>query len=926
MFRKTQVCSALMIAFGGSFVIASFPAVAQQTLQRVEITGTNIKRTDTETASPVQVLTRDDIERTGKQSIQEVLRGITADGQGSIPTSFSAGFAAGSAAVSLRGLGVNSTLVLVNGRRMATYGLADDGARTFVDVNSIPLEAVERVEVLKDGASAIYGSDAIGGVVNIILRKNYTGAAIGGSYGQASRGDGQATRAFGTVGFGDITANKYNVFVSLEASKEKDIMSTDRGFIGQNDLRSIGFFDNRRGSPFAGGGFFGNGVPFFSATTPYGSVRVDPADPATVHQRINLTPCPEINPLTGVCTFNDLEFSQVQPRIERLNLFSRGTLQIAESLEAYAEVSYFYSRTRAIGTLGGVNDAGVFNPVDLANPIVTHTTILPAGHPDNPTGADRVLSLLTQDLGGRNGDQENKLTRIVTGLKGTAASWDYDIGVGYIQSRLRDVNTGYVRHSVLQAALDDGTYRINQPALVPQSLRDAISPALIRTPKASVQLVDVKASRELMPLGGGPLAIALGAEYRKEKTDTPPVPFTDVSDIVGLGYSAFSATRDVKAIFAEVTAPVLKTLELSAAVRHDRYSDYGSSTTPKLGFKFKPVDQFAIRGTYAEAFRAPSPTESGNSSALGFVGNLFVVSLGDSSVKPEEAKSYTLGFVFEPMPGTSATVDLYHVKRKQEIVQADPAAILGDAPLDGQAPFTRLPGLQPNSFIYYDDQGLLAGVSGPYANAASTKTNGVDVELRHRMNLGTAGKLSGQLFWTHVNKFERALSDGTTFEYAGTHGPLALSSGAGTPKDKVTLALTWERGPWSLTGSVNYVGPIKLIDHKGMGMFDNGDGTFTPDDGVGLAFETNGSENCGVFWPDGSARGCKLPSFTTLDLFGRWSLRKNLDINFSIQNLFDRKAPFDPYLVSSYGVNYNSTWHQSGAVGRFFTIGAKYSF
>ena len=180
MFRKTPVVRALAVAFCGTASMMSaqqvFAQAVSTTLERVEITGTNIKRTDIETASPVQILTREDIERTGKQSIQEVLRGITADSQGSIPSSFSNGFASGSAAVSLRGLGVNSTLVLVNGRRMTTYGLADDGTRNFVDLNSIPLEAVERVEVLKDGASAIYGADAVGGVVNVILRKNYTGA------------------------------------------------------------------------------------------------------------------------------------------------------------------------------------------------------------------------------------------------------------------------------------------------------------------------------------------------------------------------------------------------------------------------------------------------------------------------------------------------------------------------------------------------------------------------------------------------------------------------------------------------------------------------------------------------------------------------------------------------------------------------------
>jgi outer membrane cobalamin receptor len=177
MIKLTRLSASLSL-FAGTLLSAGVLAQSQETpqLERVIVTGSNIKRSDTETASPVQVLTRDDIEKTGKQSIQEVLRGVTADGQGSIPTSFTAGFASGSASFSLRGLGVNSTLVLINGRRMTTYGLADDGARTFVDLNTIPLEAVERIEVLKDGASAIYGADAVGGVVNLILRKTYNGA------------------------------------------------------------------------------------------------------------------------------------------------------------------------------------------------------------------------------------------------------------------------------------------------------------------------------------------------------------------------------------------------------------------------------------------------------------------------------------------------------------------------------------------------------------------------------------------------------------------------------------------------------------------------------------------------------------------------------------------------------------------------------
>jgi iron complex outermembrane receptor protein len=165
-------------------------------------------------------------------------------------------------------------------------------------------------------------------------------------------------------------------------------------------------------------------------------------------------------------------------------------------------------------------------------------------------------------------------------------------------------------------------------------------------------------------------------------------------------------------------------------------------------------------------------------------------------------------------------------------------------------------------------------------------------------------------------------------EYAGTQGPIVLSAGAGTPKDKGTLSLTWDRGPWAVTGAVNYVGPLKMIDHKGETVTDNGDGTVT-DNTNGLVQQYNGNGNlgCAVYDNAGNAfNRCRVPSFTTFDLFTKWTPIKNLDINFSIQNLFDRKAPFDPYLVLTYGINYNQTWHQAGAVGRFFTLGAKYTF
>ena len=921
--RISPIARSLALAFGG--LAAALPASQvlaqqQQQLERVEITGSRIKRVDAESAAPVQTITREDIERTGKTSIQEILRTVTADSNGTIPTSFTNGFASGSAAVSLRGLGVNSTLVLVNGRRMSTYGLADDGTRNFVDLNSLPLEAVDRIEVLKDGASAIYGADAVGGVVNVILRRNYTGASIGGSYGQTGEGDGQDMRAYGSYGFGNLDTDKYNLFFTLEASKTKNILATDRGFIGTQDLRSLGYYDMRSGAS----------RPYFSlgpsSNSPYGVTRSATGG----GPRVNVIPCTDKDPTTGLCLYNNREEQEIQPETERLNLFGRGTFQFSQTMTGYAELGYFQTKTKSAGTFGANNDGGVYVPGDPFNPLLVHSFMtLPASHPDNTFGVNRAYFTVPAELGGRDQETNNKVFRGLLGLQGSNYGWDWDTGLLYVKSTLQNDNFGFIIWNEMQAALNNGTYRIFRPSLTSPSPTDPavlarISPTLSSEPTSSVTSLDFKASRELMTLAGGPMGLALGAEIRREEADDPGVPGTETGSIVGLGYSKFSMQRDIYAVYGEVVAPVTKWLELNAALRWDHYSDFGNSVTPKVGFKIRPNDQFVIRGTYAEAFRAPGPAEVGGSS-FGFT-TYGILSQGNAEIKPEEAKSYTLGVVWEPVAGTSFTLDYWKIDRKNEIVQADPNAIIGSSP-DTGVPLSRINGALPNTFIYYDVNGQIGTVTGFYRNASQTKTDGFDFSAQHRMSLQDYGRLSGQLFWTHTNSLERTDEFGTTLEYAGTHGPLVQSSGTGSPKDRATATLTWDRGPFALTLAVNYTGKITMVDHEGE--VSDTDGTTVHNPNTGVDYPDNGSGNyaCGVFDTQGNIwSGCKLPSFTTFDLFAKWSPTKNWDINFSVQNLFGKDAPFDPYLAIPYGINYNQAYHQSGAVGRFYTIGARYRF
>ena len=241
-------------------------------MDRVEVTGSLIKRIDAETSAPLQIITPgrypehgQDNASGGAAQCDRRQHGLDSD---VIHKRFRFGVGR---RLALRGLGVNSTLVLLNGRRMTTYGLADDGTRNFVDLNTLPLEAVDRIEVLKEGASAIYGADAVGGVVNVILRKSYVGASVGGSYGQTGDCDGNDIRGWGSFGFGDLAKDKYNVFFTLEAQKTDNIWAKDRGFLGETDLRSLGYYDLTNGA----------NRPYFSlgpsSNSPYGVTRTLPS-------------------------------------------------------------------------------------------------------------------------------------------------------------------------------------------------------------------------------------------------------------------------------------------------------------------------------------------------------------------------------------------------------------------------------------------------------------------------------------------------------------------------------------------------------------------------------------------------------------------------------------------------------------------------
>ena len=901
--------------------VASSSAFAQEqatNLDRITVTGSNIPRTNTETPSPVQVVTRQEIDRTGKTTLAEYLQTITADGAGSIPKTFGNGFAGGGAGISLRGLGAGSTLVLLNGRRMATYGLADDGQKVFTDLSTIPLDAVERVEVLKDGASAIYGSDAIAGVVNIILRSDFQGAILRASYGTSGDGDGDAKKATLTAGTGDLATDGWNAFFSLDVGKTDAIKISDRKnrkWIGTGDTRPWGY--DAADSQFLGGAYLSKGTA--GGVGPNGSVFDDrnvtkdnPAFLVALPGCANLTTIPgqtDASAQAQGCLWDPAQqYRDLTPEEKYINVFGRASFAFGEGGEIYTEIGYSKKETIFSNTPSGAAGTwGYPGGVVTANS-GSKATVLGPNHPDNPIpGQASRLRYSAWDVGPRVTNNTNEFNRFLVGVKGNWGDWSYDTAYLHSATDLVNKRTGFLRYSAVQCALGNpncagGVWRIGDNAnLNSQALYDYISPTISARAKSGLDMFDFTVSRSLMDLKGGPLGLAIGTEWRKTSNSLTPQTYTDTGDIIGLGYSAYDGTQNVYAGYVELSAPVLEQLELSGALRYDKYESGEGKATPKLGVKWTPADWIALRASYAEGFRAPNPAENGDGGLAAFSNasdpvrcaidagectarTVAIITRPNKDLKPEESKSYSVGIVLQPTSSTSLTVDAWQIKRTNEIAQGSTTAAIraGNVVRD----INNIGGV-PNS-------GNILAVNTAYVNANSSRVRGIDTDIRQTFDIGP-GQLEMDLQWSHVLKFERTEGD-ETVDYAGTHGNCDVTNCIGTPKDKINFGTTWRQGPWSVSGIANYIGKMDNTDKRG--------GTYQ------------------AFYEDGTPVK-KISSFTTFDLSGRWNITEAFELNASVANVFDRIAPLDPTTYG--GVNYNPM-HFSGALGRYFTVGAKYTF
>jgi len=873
-YRYSPVTLAVFAALGlaGLTPVAAQQAQPQaQSLERVTITGTNIRRTDQETVAPVEIITREQIERSGQPTIADVIRTIPQNLGGSYSESFSNSFAPGAAGISLRGLGQKTTLVLLNGRRTASYGYAQNLQDTFVDFNSIPTSAVERIEILKDGASAIYGSDAIAGVINIILRRDYKGIEAGASVGFFEGANDY--RANLVAGFGDLGKDKYNVFGVFDYYKRDFLSLADTKFGETRDKR--GEDGGRNFQSLTGAGTWRQLSPTNTLTNNYQAVAGCTGQIITSAQAVErgfMLPSNAMNQPGNTFCSKDFNYAFTGiPETERFGFLGRGTFDFSSTVQGYAEAGY--SKVDSFQTFQEPFFAGTtgLNPTAAGLAPFSYNINFGPGVAGNPFGSNARYVGVLADLGTRDTDISSDTYRLLAGVKYSAFGWDFDSAVGWSKNEVVSKNFNGLSKSGVSGVFGVPTsvqppvplstssqYNLNTPAGNSQAVRDRMRINFDRTSESELKFIDTKGTTEFGNLPGGPIGLAVGAEFRRESLNDSADPALKTGDVLGRGLTTTDGERDNLAIYAEMALPLTRQLEGQLALRYDDYSDYGSSVTPKVGLKFKATPELLFRFNWGRGFRAPSLPEISPSIATFFTtvnDPLFPLNpptqvsgsfAGNPNLEPEKSRSTTLGFVWEPSSAFNMGVDFYQITWSnivignccQDIVDSgDPTRVIRDPANNNQ----------------------IVTVIGNYLNAPSWATQGVDLDARWTARTNY-GRFVTRLNATYVDEFEEQ-----GVECAGTNGCTNTY-----PRWKGYVSLDWDQGAWALTGRVNYIHSY----HQDLlaGSF------FVPQD---PRFQTGTYPN-------------KVPSYTTLDLFARYSVTPNLNISAAILNVTDEVPPYDP--------------------------------
>ncbi len=590
-------------------------------LEKFVVTGSYIKRIDTEGPAPVQIITRDIIDLSGSNTVQDVLKRIPSNFAGVNENINNQGATGGAGNVSLRGLGAETTLVLINGRRVAPSAAA--GANSFVNINSLPLAAIDRIEVLQDGASALYGSDAIGGVVNVILRKDYTGAEGTVRYGNSFESDVSEFR--GSMVTGAYTG-KASALIVFDYFTRNSLLRNERPGepLGTADHRALHPDGTDFRSPTGNPGTIRlrPGSAYFTAVNPLGL----PANPSGIFGIpdgstgiwTNAAAFAATLLPNQVRTFDFAGPNQIVPEVQRVGITAIGSYDLTEKIEVFSELSY--NRTKSDVYLAAT-------PVSTAGAV----DVIPANNPYNPFGEPVNFAFRPLDVGPRTNFITTHSTRFLMGLKGDVMdNWNWEVALMLNSDSVADLGSKYIVTSDVIAAASGNFARApgiflnvfgdkqgNNPLLLA-----ALNNTVTTNGELTQRSGDAKVTGELFELPAGPIGVAIGGEQRFEKLEVVLDPLTQTGAFAGSGTRQNTqGRRTVGSAYAEISVPLvaasqnfkfIKSAELQIAARTEKYDIRGTtnakfdSTKPKVAISIKPIKDLLLRASYAEGFRAPS--------------------------------------------------------------------------------------------------------------------------------------------------------------------------------------------------------------------------------------------------------------------------------------------------------------------------------
>lgn len=856
-------------------------AADDSNVEEIVVTGSRIARaSDFENPSPVITVDRAAIEKSGYNNLQQLMEKMPSNGNGAFSTrgNNQDSTANGAASISLRGLGADATLVLVNGRRVAISSFAENITTNFVDINSIPVAAIERVEVLKDGSSAVYGSDAVAGVVNIITRKNFRGFEASASYGAADGYDEITASAIWGTGGDDS-----NVTLIVDYWKNSSLFNTERSGMATADQSARGGFDLRSSRGFPG---------TFSLNFGDGSTELA-KDPT----------CPDGSNAGATCIYDYGPFNVLLPEAERTGVMLLGHQGIGDTMEVFGEMAIQHNTSFAQGAPTPLDDqAGLTVPVT---------------HPNNPFNQPGLTSIdifrfRTVDAGARQWDIETNNLRGVLGLRGEIGDWKWEVAAQRARSKSEqtgDRSQGWVRTDFLQNEINAGRYNPFGTTTNPDSVINAITTSLIRRGESKLTMYDAQLTGDLFDLPAGKLSMAAGAEYRKESISDIPDDQFQRGLIFGTEAVSAAAARDSWAAFLEFSVPVLESLELSLAVRYDDYEDFGDTTNPKVALRWSPIDSLALRASWGTGFRAPSLAQVGlgPSQESQFFVDQFgcdagvpgacspldynLVFSGNPDLDPEESETFNAGIAWRPVDSAEISVDYWDITQEKKIDEVPFGFLYQEfCSVQDSTVCVRGPATGGRAL------GSLQSINTSFINIGEQSASGIDLSGYYGFDVGP-GRITLGLSYSRLLKFERVElnSDGSAFVTRKLTGEYEY------PEDRAILSADWGTDTWGIYGQINYIGSFQdAPDFLPIG---------EAPDGV-LDYDQVTTRDVG--------------DFTTLNLQFRYTGIDHIKMVVGVDNVLDEEPPFAIGDGDADIYGYAQNVHSPR--GRFWSAKVTYSF